>query len=178
LLATAVWEGDANKMSGDQIQLAHRYHDGELSSADRAAFESHLASCGECRELLGELASLSQTLRTASLPAAGPSLQERIFDAWEAAQALRERGVRRMAGWLTAAAAAVLLLGLVGWPSESRGPSVVELTPTASAAETWEVAAVMPPDQRAEESGSPDLAQVAQWMATDLGANSGAGVRH
>jgi anti-sigma factor RsiW len=159
-------------MTCDQIQLAHRYHDDELSSADRASFESHLAACDDCRQLLADLASLSQTLRAASLPMPVPSLHERILDAWDAARALRERGVRRMAGWLTAAAAAVLLIGLIGWPGETRKPTGGEFSSAASAAEPWEVAALMPPDQRGDESGSPDLVQVAEWMATDLGAGA------
>ena len=164
-------------MACEQLQNAERYHDSELSPAERTAFESHVATCAECRELLAALGALSHSLRAVAMTTQEPeSMQDRIFDAWHAARAVQERGVRRMAGWLTAAAAAVLLIGLVGWPSESRDRNGAEIASTGTAApETWEVAAVMPLDQSPEDSsGSPDLVQVAQWMATDLST----GVRH
>jgi Putative zinc-finger len=39
------------------------YHDGELSPADRAACEAHLAECLDCRGLLGELESVIAAAR-------------------------------------------------------------------------------------------------------------------
>ena len=32
-----------------------RYLDGEMSAAERTAFEEHLSSCGECRQAMDEL---------------------------------------------------------------------------------------------------------------------------
>ncbi len=38
-----------NRMETDGM----RYLDGEMSAAERAAFEEHLSSCGECRQSIG-----------------------------------------------------------------------------------------------------------------------------
>jgi len=37
-----------------------RYIDGEMSTAERAAFEEHLSSCGECRQSMDELGSVER----------------------------------------------------------------------------------------------------------------------
>lgn len=55
---------------GHVRNLMQRYHDGELSSAERAAYESHLASCGACRALDARIAAVFAAL--GGLPLAEP----------------------------------------------------------------------------------------------------------
>jgi hypothetical protein len=76
----------------------------------------------------------------------------------------RERGVLRVAGWLTAAAAALLMGGLVMLPrSQSDRTPLVDGAPVPV---SWETAPVMPPSD--EHEGLPETIQVAQWIADDL----------
>jgi hypothetical protein len=65
----------------------------------------------------------------------------------------------RIAGWLTAAAAALLIGALL------TAPTPAENVPMKAG--LWEAMAVMPPAETPGEANS-DLVQVAQWMADDL----------
>ena len=44
-------------------KLFDRYRDGELNSAERSAYESHLASCEDCRARMSLLNNLVQIIR-------------------------------------------------------------------------------------------------------------------
>ena len=136
-----------------QVQL---YYDGELDSARSALFEAHLEQCAECSRLLEELGSLSRMLMKAPLPEMRPQVAPRLQGAWYVG---RDRGMMRIAGWLTATAAALLVGALLTAPAPQ---------PSAPAkAGMWEAMAVMPPAEPQGEANS-DLVQVAQWMADDL----------
>lgn len=138
-----------------------RFHDGELPAAERAALEAHIRDCAPCGALLAELRGLSAALLTAGLQVPSAQALRRIEQTWKIA---RDRGVIRLAGWLTAAAAAVLLVVLIGQPNAGR-VEVVESTAI------WELAAVTPPADTDDDRNS-DLLALASWMAEDLSATS------
>src|SRR5213083_431027 len=116
------------------------YHDGELTPADRGAVESHLAECAECRELLDELRDLSAMFSAAAMAQMPESSRNRLYGVWWKSRSNSDRSVRRITGWLTAAAAAVLAIGLLRAPGQA---------PAASArVDAWELeaSAVAPAD--------------------------------
>ena len=150
------------------------YHDGELSPPHRAEFEAHVRECGACRDALEQSRALSAAVAGAALTAMPQDALERLrgsFDVIRAKslgermaleRAARERGVLRVAGWLTAAAAALLMGGLVMMPSSQPRTTVSDVASSGD----WDTVAVMPP--REQHEGTPEVVQVAQWMAEDL----------
>jgi len=148
-------------MNCDRSSQVQAYYDGELPAAEGALVEAHLRECAACREMLADLRGLSSAIAMAGMREASDEAVRRFGRAWKVA---RDRGVIRLAGWLTAAAAAVLMAVLVGKPGtqgiESSGQSAV-----------WETAATTPPAEIEEDGGSDQLA-MAQWMADDLSATS------
>jgi anti-sigma factor RsiW len=152
-------------MTCEKSNLIHAYHDGELSAADRAEVEAHLAVCAECGQLLEELRELSHALAVVDLPTVPRSAMNRMHGAWWAAKPAQERGVRRLAGFLTAAAAAVLVVV----PLTSQNVAVEQpIVPTRS----FEIMALVPPPGPRDDM-SGELMQVAQWFATDLSTEQG-----
>jgi len=146
----------------EQTTQVHRYHDGCLTAQSRAEVEAHLAECVECAELLQDLRRLSQLI--ADAPRAGlPG--EALVRLRGARQLARDRGVLRIATWLTAAAASVMLATLLIRPAEQ-----TDLRSSSASAAVWQTRAVMPPEEA--DSGSSDLVVVAQWMADELGAEA------
>lgn len=133
----------------------HAYYDGESSPDEKLAVEAHLHECAECRALLADLRGLSTMLRECPLATAPPGLLGRLQTTSYSAQ---DREVRRLAGWMTAAAAAVLLIALAGYPNRQ-----VE----AASPGTWELAAVMPPIQPGDDVVT-ETVEVARWMVADL----------
>jgi anti-sigma factor RsiW len=152
-------------MMCDQSTQVHRYHDGYLTAQGREDVEAHLRDCPECAALLADLRRLS------SLIAAAPRAQlpaEALARLRESRFVVRDRGVLRIATWLTAAAASIVLATLLIKPTEQ-----VERDSTASAsAAVWQTRAVMSPDE-VGDSGSGDLVVMAQWMADELGEDGG-----
>lgn len=100
-----------NEQVCEFLKLVDAYHDGELAIEQRERFERHLASCGICAAELRSLRAISQRLAAGEMPALSEAALNRLH---EAANIGEERSVLRIAEWLTTAAAAVLLLGLVG----------------------------------------------------------------
>jgi anti-sigma factor RsiW len=147
-------------MTCERFNLIHAYHDGELSPAAREEAESHLAACEACRQLLDELRGLSAMLASADLPQVPRSAMNRMQGAWWASRPAQEHGIRRLSAWLTAAAAAVLV--------------IVPLTPRSASVEqpivatrSWEIMALVPPAGPREDPNA-ELIQAAQWIAGDL----------
>ena len=121
-----------------------------------------MATCAECAALLAELRGLSRVLVAApraELPAGGV---ERIV---QSRQRVRDRGVLRIATWLTAAAASIVLATLLIQPAQQ--PPVREATASAA---LWQTRAVMPPDEM--DNSSTELLVLAQWMTDELGAEA------
>jgi hypothetical protein len=77
----------------------------------------------------------------------------------ESAKVAEERGVFRLAEWLTAAAAAVLLVGVLGLFQPQKTHT--------SAPDVWEQAAVAYPTE-VESTARADSIQLAEWIRTDL----------
>src|SRR3982751_1525940 len=130
-------------MTCEKITEVHAYHDGELDAGSRIALEAHLAVCDECRALLSELAGLSAFLSNAPLPVMPERAVSRFQGSWYEA---RDRGMVRVASWMTAAAAMLLVGALLARP---QAPAQ---TPVKVA--TWETYAIAPPAELHGESGS------------------------
>jgi anti-sigma factor RsiW len=151
-------------MTCDGIKL-QAYHDGELAAVERAQVEAHLNDCAECRSALAELRQLSSMFAEVSLPEIPDRAMSRMHGVWIKSRVTSDRAVRRITGWMTAAAAAVLALGLLQTPITQRT--------TEARVDSWELdaAAVTATDTaRDDSSGTGELVQVAQWMAQDLSA--------
>src|SRR5688572_7212544 len=161
-------------MECHETPLIEAYHDGELTPVDRVRAETHLHECEPCRRTLEQLQRLSSLVTSAPVAAMPHEAMNRFADAWDVihARALgermaqqraeSERGILRVAGWFTAAAAALLLGGLL---MLSRSPDP-QNTGDATASAAWEPAAVMPPAESRE--GTPEVIQIAQLIANDL----------
>src|SRR5436190_14924282 len=150
-------------MSCDQTAQVHAYHDGELPRQQRDAVEAHVKQCADCAALLAELRQMSRLIAAAPMaeisPMALARLQKQTAEA--AGHAASDRGVMRVASWLTAVAASILVGAVMFWPhNRDDGPrgGGVEI-------------AIMPPAADAHDDGaanSSDLVVAAQWMANDL----------
>lgn len=123
--------------------------------AQRGQLEAHLNDCADCRDVLNDLRRVSDLLAAAPLVELGPAAMTRFQQTWFAAA--QDRGVMRIAGWLTSAAAAILIAALLIRPAPRSDDSL------ASAL----TAAISPP-AAVTENDSADLIDAAQWMANDL----------
>jgi anti-sigma factor RsiW len=153
-------------MDCQQIELIHAYHDGELPPAQVAAVEAHLNDCADCRALLADLRHVSQLVAAAPLVDVPPQAMTRMQQAWWAAGAARaaqDRGVLRIASWLTAAAAAVIFAAVMFSPSPNRDGS----TNTGA---NFSLAALTPPAemQDQDEPQQDEVIDAAQWIANDI----------
>jgi anti-sigma factor RsiW len=147
-------------MNCDQSANVQRYYDGELSDADRRTLEAHLIICAACAAELADLRRLSSHLSGISTPTLSNESLARLH---ATANVAEERGVLRLAEWLTAAAAAVLAIGITGL---MRGETI-----HAKAPDTWEQAAVAYPSE-AVASERAELVQMAEWIRADLSGGS------
>lgn len=147
-------------MTCEKSQQVHAYHDEQLPVEQKVALEAHLAACAECRELLEDLKRLTLMFATVPLSDVSPRAINRMYGSFWANKELRDRGVRRLAGWMTAAAAAILVL--------------VPAFSTESASDrdnsTWvdSMAFIAPAGPQGQGESSSDFVQVAQWIANDL----------
>jgi len=136
-------------------QLLSAYYDNELPPSDRAAIAAHLVQCKACELILQDFAAVTEHMGSAALPEPSIAAQARWMNSFRPA---RERGVRQLAGLLTAAAAIVIAVSMA-IPSNAQA--------TAAPAQ-WEKAAV---------TGSPDVGTTpqatAQWIVADLSAGNG-----
>jgi anti-sigma factor RsiW len=141
-------------MSCEKTAQVQAYYDGELSPAERAAMVAHLQQCAECRDELSDLKELSELVAAAPMAAMSADAMARLQNNFTR---LRDRGVMRIASWLTAAAAAILVGALLLGRQVQNDYAHVG---------TWQTAAVMPPPEDPSTGG--ELVAVAQWMASDL----------
>ena len=104
-------------MSCDHANQVHLHHDGEFPPASATHLKRICDACPECQALLADLRGVSRLL------AAAPMV-EMSADAMQRIRAKRyvmpDTGVLKIAGWLTAAAAAILLAALPVWRQEAR----------------------------------------------------------
>lgn len=146
----------------DQTAQVHLYHDGELPAEQRDALEAHLRSCDDCQALLSELRSMSRLFAAAPMAKIQPDALQRLR---EARYILPDTGVLKIAGWLTAAAAAVLIAALPMLHQDDRNTQTANVS---SNADVLDVAVTPPTDT---ENSRNDLVALAQWMSDDLSAN-------
>ena len=151
-------------MSADPCQFAESvdaYHDGELPPDRRERFEGHLAGCAACAADLRALRAISARLANVTLPAPPAGLIQRLHAAAPFRGGQGERGILRTAGALTAAAAAVLLFGLIGL---SRTPR-----PADTRLAAWEQAAVTPQFEsfEAELTQRQDPTRLIEWTSIE-----------
>ncbi len=143
-------------MRCDRAADIHAYHDGELSPAGRIAAQAHLRECAACRRLLEDLRGLASMLRDAPLPDLPGRAVGRMSLAFASS---RDREVRRLAGWLTAAAAMVLVGSYLTAPGSA---GALQGRQTA-----FEPVAEMLPIEPRGEAGAETM-ELAQWIADDL----------
>jgi anti-sigma factor RsiW len=147
----------------EQAAQVQAYYDGRLTAQGRGEVEDHLRSCDECAKLLADLRGLSRLI------AAAPRAQlsdEAMLRLRHSLKAATDRGVLRISGWLTGAAAVILVGALFTNPARR-----TEATPVASAS-AWQMQAITPPVELADSSGGTDVVP-AQWMTDELGGSGG-----
>lgn len=89
-----------NRMETDGM----RYLDGEMSGDERTEFERHIASCGECRAGMREMAALDRL--TGMLTVRDP-----MDDFWERYWKRIFRRLERRTGWILFILGAVMIAG-------------------------------------------------------------------
>ena len=113
-------------MNCEQVQkLLGRFHDGELTSAERTAIEIHLGSCSLCLNELAGLAELAQWTKNRPIPEPPEFLWGRISARLnnETRNSLGPRKVsRRFQKSALIAALLLLSLGIGWWIYRSRSP--------------------------------------------------------
>ena len=144
-------------MSCQRESQVQAYHDGELPAEQRESVEQHLRECADCAGLLAELRQLSAMVTSAPRVEMSADAVRRLEQAW---WRQRDRGVLRLAEWLTAAAAAVIIGTLIYSPQPNQRSS-------SESAMAWQAEALTPPAQVRDEASS-DVVAVAEWIANDL----------
>jgi hypothetical protein len=122
----------------------------------------HLQSCSDCAALLAELQTLSKLIAAAPMANIPPQI---LGDLRQKQFILPDAGVMRIAGWLTAAAAAVLVAALPFWPNSQIDSG---MSASASSPSLIQTIAVNPPDENAADAAHPDSIADAQWMADNF----------
>ena len=143
------------------------YYDGELPARERETVESHLATCADCRRVVQELGAMSELIVAAPMAQMPAASRERFIEAWEAGS---DRGVLKIAGWLTTAAAAVLAFAVINRAPTGQSEPVATAVPAPA---LWQTVASMSPDVVEQDDNRGELIVLAQWMADDLSAGEG-----
>lgn len=94
-----------------KIELIERYYDKELSEAERAEVQTHLAGCSECATELARLNATGGFLRAGAPELPKLEALSPMFARIRAGRLARMQDPRviRLAKWLTSAAAAIML---------------------------------------------------------------------
>jgi len=140
------------------------YHDGELPAAECGALEEHLRQCRSCAQELEQLRGLSGLFAAVEMPEMSSGALNRVHGN---VCATREGITARLAGALTAAAAAVLLV-CSAWLW--RETWVREETDDGSP-RAWERTALTL--QLDVSSSANGQMQLAQWIVEDLSLENG-----
>ncbi|MGC4034227.1 MAG: hypothetical protein QM754_21315 [Tepidisphaeraceae bacterium] len=131
--------------------LLNAFADGELSPAEMARVAAILQADAGLTEEVRTIQEIGDALRAAPLPTPAAGLSERLMNNWRVE---RDRSVRRLAGWMTAAAAIVLGITVAN-----------NFTRTAVAQPVlaeWETAAV------SSTADDDDTRRTAKLLAVDL----------
>lgn len=142
-------------MNCDRAADIQRYHDNELPAPRVAEVEGHLAACPTCRALLSDLGRLSTMLASARTAGPPAGLASRLA---ASRPVFEERAVLRVAGWMTAMAACIMIATLLSWPNDRAD---------AAAPAVWQSVAVTPLAEMSDGPGG-ELVVLAQWMADEM----------
>lgn len=133
------------------------YHDGEMPPGEREQFEGHLARCGACAAELDQFRRLSAILTGAPRPRLSAESREVLYSL---APQVEAAGYLRIAKWVTAMAASVMLAASVWVMSHQRGAQPFSDVPRA-----WEQDAINPPTDASTDT------QFAQLVVNGLSDN-------
>lgn len=114
------------------ILEVNRYHDGEVAAERRGAVEGHLAECAACAAELQALRGMSRAFASSGRAEMSGSFLVRMRQTLSLGREREMRSVLRLAEMLTAMAAAILVVAVVGL----KRAGAVEPRPAA-----WEQAA-------------------------------------
>ncbi|MFN2386562.1 MAG: anti-sigma factor, partial [Thermoanaerobaculia bacterium] len=119
-------------------EFLSRLHDGDLTAAERAHFESHRAHCGECRRAAAEFEAALSLFRSSQTSPAEPDLASRILRRLQSASPRRRPfgifyGIDlRWAGAFAAALVAMIIGSAVVMrqtpPGVQAGPTPIPVT--------------------------------------------------
>ncbi len=129
-------------------------HDGELDSDARASVAAHVATCAECATELARTQRVARFVKAATFPSMSELGMARLRDK------LNGRRTLRLAGWLTSAAALVMLTcGAALYAMQSpatHGGSSVAINTTGEETNSVLVNAVVPGSELATAAESVD----------------------
>ena len=147
------------------LEFLSRLHDGELTAAERAHFESHRAHCDECRQAAAGFEQALSAYRTAGTPLPRGDLAARILRSLEAANPRRRTfGVvfgidLKWAGAFTSAILAVLAgYAVLGRRTSERPIPIRVALPTAVS----RPAPAAPPSAEAPSAAEPAKGKVSR----------------
>lgn len=151
----------------NQTTQVHRYHDGQMNAQDAQAYEHHLQACPVCQAELASLREMSSLFAEASLPELSELSRARLHQAVDQRMNLaQERGVLRLAQWLSAAAAAVLVVCSVQLAFMNSTASA-DTSPTLA----WEMTTAMLTQDNTAGGIVSDEHSLAAWIVDDLSAD-------
>jgi anti-sigma factor RsiW len=149
-----------SECSQNNLRLLHRYHDGELDSADRRQVEQHLSECAECRGQLNELRALSGRLVEVRLDPITSDEQDRLHQAISAVTSgFTDHAIIRMAFSMAAIAASLLIVTSVWLVTSMQGRS--DASGAGGSPQDWQQVAMT----LHSDSHLPD------WMVHSLGGD-------
>lgn len=147
-------------MSCEQHNLIQAYYDGQVAQDEALIAQLHLSRCAECRELYGSLKQVSAVVR--DTPMRRPS--EMTMARLNGSIALRQdRTVRRFTGWLTSAAAALVVGVMLLSPSGQTQP--------AAYGQASDDAVVNLAMFHRSTSDEPEVMLAARWITVDLSSS-------
>lgn len=111
---------DTNAHPARSAEFLSRLHDGELTAAERAHFESHRAHCPECRRAVSEFEAALSMFRSSRTSPPSSDLSARILRRLRSATPVRQRfgivhgiNLKWAAGFAVALIAAIIGLSVV-----------------------------------------------------------------
>jgi anti-sigma factor RsiW len=140
------------------------YYDGELSPAQAADVEAHLATCDACAAELRALKRISAVTASAAPVQLSQMGRARILAGLRAGE--RNRQIMAIARPFAAAASVILAVGLpllFAAPGQSTPSSA---TASSGGAPVWEAAMISRDSETVARSTTAD--QITEWVAADL----------
>jgi anti-sigma factor RsiW len=134
------------------------YMDGEVTAAERAAIDKHLAECSICADTLRDFRLISQTVRGFPAPSIDAALLQKLH---KGVDQVGRRPLERFVGLLSGIAAC---LAMIGGLMLMRPANAAPLAP-----DRWEGNAVGIIDETLATSGGNTRENaIGQWMVSNL----------